>query len=77
MEMRQPGRQAGGVFGRLRFDAGERMAFGLGFDGADGLGIGVEQIGGKAGVQRELPHSHAAASGDIHSSADCTAQPVA
>ena len=57
--MRQVGRQARRVLGRLHLDAGERMVFGLGFDDADGLGVGVEQIVGLAGGKRELPDGDA------------------
>ena len=40
--------------------------FGLGFDRAQSLGVGVEKIVGEAGFQRELTHRHAAGRGNIH-----------
>ena len=66
MVVRQALGQAGRVLGRLRFHAGQGVAFGLGFDDADGLGIGVEQIVGEARLERELPDRHAPARRDVH-----------
>ena len=37
------------ILGRLRLDAGERVALRLGLDDADGLAVGVEQVVGLAG----------------------------
>ncbi len=66
MEMRQPSRQAGRILGGLPFDAGQREAFRLGFDRAQGLGVGVEKIISEAGLQGELTHGHAAGRGNVH-----------
>ena len=58
--------QAVEVFAGLRFDAGERVALGLGFDHADGLAVGVKHVVGKAALERELPNRHAQARRDVH-----------
>ena len=57
MVMRQSVGQARRVLGRLQLDAGERVVFGLGFDDADGLGIGVEQVVGKRRSSAGTPGS--------------------
>ncbi|MEE9616845.1 MAG: hypothetical protein V3T90_07560 [Anaerolineae bacterium] len=52
-------RQPLAVLDRLRLDAAQRLARGLGLYHADGPPIYEEHIVGKAGGERELPHSDA------------------
>jgi hypothetical protein len=42
------------------------VPFGLGLDDADGAAVGVEQVVGRAALQRELAHGHAQAGGEVH-----------
>ena len=58
--------QAGGVLRGLRLDAGEG-AFGLGFDGAHGLAVEVEQVvrEAEARLHREFAYGDAATRGQV------------
>ena len=58
--------QALGVLGGLDLDAGERVAFGLGLDHAEGLGVSVEHVVGVAGLEGELACRDARSGGQVH-----------
>ena len=57
---RQAERNAGDIFGGLLLDAGERVAFGLGFDCADGFAIHEQRVVGFAGGKGEFADGDAA-----------------
>lgn len=58
--------QAGGVFGRLFFDASER-AFGLGLNRTDGLAVKIKQVIRKteAGLYAKFTHRNAPTYGKV------------
>jgi hypothetical protein len=58
-------RQSFEVFARLRLDAGKRGAFLLRFHDTDHFRVGVEQVIGEPGGERELADGDAGASGDV------------
>lgn len=62
---RQPFGQPFEVLARLRLDAGERGPFLLRLDDADDPGVGVEQVVGEPGGERELADRDAGTGGDV------------
>ncbi len=65
MPVRQAEGNAGDIFPRLLLNAGERVAFRLGLDGADGLAIHKERAVGLAFLEGEFLDRDAALSSEI------------
>ena len=64
--VREGGRKAVQIFAGLGFHAGERVAFGLGFNDGDGFGVGVEHVVRKACGERKFADGHALPGRDVH-----------